>query len=44
MKSLAGTELDDAVELLYGQALLAEGSPVVDPARFNRLLTDLMLK
>jgi molecular chaperone HtpG len=44
MKSLAGTELDDAVELLYGQALLAEGSPVVDPARFNRLLTALMLK
>ena len=44
MKSLSGTELDDAVELLYGQALLAEGSPVVDPARFNRLLTALMLK
>ena len=44
MKSLAGTELDDAVELLYGQALLAEGSPVSDPARFNRLLTDLMLR
>ena len=44
MKGLSGAELDDAVELLYAQALLAEGSPVPDPARFNRLLTDLMLR
>lgn len=30
------------VELLHGQALLAEGSPVPDPARFARLVTELM--
>ena len=32
----------DAAELLYGSALLAEGSELPDPARFNSLLTDLM--
>jgi len=30
------------LELLHGQALLAEGSPVPDPARFARLVTELM--
>ncbi len=30
------------VELLHGQALLAEGSPVPDPARYARLVTELM--
>jgi molecular chaperone HtpG len=30
------------VELLHGQALLAEGSTVPDPARFARLVTELM--
>ena len=30
------------VELLHGQALLAEGSSVPDPARFARLVTELM--
>jgi molecular chaperone HtpG len=28
--------------MLYDQALLAEGSPVQDPARFARRLTQLM--
>jgi HSP90 family molecular chaperone len=28
--------------LLFDQALLAEGSPVEDPARFARRLTQLM--
>ena len=33
----------DYVALLHGQALLAEGSPLPDPARFARLVTDLMV-
>jgi molecular chaperone HtpG len=33
----------DYCELLYGQALLAEGSPLPDPARFARLVTELMV-
>ena len=40
---LEGDALKDAVELLYGQALVAEGSPVPDPARFGKLLVNLML-
>ena len=44
MKGLAGDDLKDAVELLYDQALIAEGSPIPDPARFTKLLTQLMLK
>ncbi len=44
MKDLSGDELKDAVELLYDQALIAEGSAVPDPARFTKLLTALMLK
>jgi molecular chaperone HtpG len=31
-------------ELLYGQALLAEGGPLPDPAAFSRRLTELMLQ
>jgi molecular chaperone HtpG len=31
-------------ELLFGYALLAEGSEIPDPARFNQLVVDLMLK
>ena len=38
-----GDALKDAVDLLYAQALVAEGSPVPDPARFGNLLTNLML-
>ena len=44
MKGLSGDELKDAVELLYDQALIAEGSAIPDPARFTKLLTSLMLK
>ena len=44
MKDLSGDGLKDAVELLYDQALIAEGSPVPDPGRFSKLLTSLMLK
>ena len=44
MKGLQGDDLKDAVELLYSQALIAEGSPVPDPARFGKLLVSLMMK
>ena len=44
MKDLKGDDLKDAVELLYSQALIAEGSPVPDPARFGKLLVSLMMK
>jgi molecular chaperone HtpG len=36
--------LADYAELLYGQAALAEGMQVPDPARFSRLVADLMVK
>ena len=44
MKDLKGDELKDAVDLVYAQALIAEGSPVVDPVRFTKLLTKMMMK
>ena len=44
IKGLEGDAQKDAVELLYDQALIAEGSPVADPARFGKLLVGLMLK
>ena len=44
LKGLTGDAQKDAVELLYDQALIAEGSPVADPARFGKLITDLMMK
>jgi molecular chaperone HtpG len=31
-------------ELLFGHALLAEGSEIAEPTRFNRLVVELMLK
>ena len=39
-----GQERSDAVELLYDAALIAEGSPVADGARFTKLMAALMLK
>ena len=44
VKGLEGAALDDAVTLLYDAALIAEGSPVTDGARFTKLLAALMLK
>ena len=44
MKTLEGDALKDAIDLVYSQALIAEGSPVPDPARFTQLLTKLMMK
>lgn len=34
----------DYARLLYGQALLAEGSPLPDPVDFARLVTELMVR
>jgi molecular chaperone HtpG len=45
LESLQGEDaFGDQVFLLYGNALLSEGGEIPDPARFQRLLTDLMLK
>ena len=43
-KTLDGEDFADAVELLFDQALIAEGSPVPNPSRFAKLLTALMMK
>lgn len=42
-KEGSGERFGQFAELLHGQALLAEGSPLPDPARFARLVADLML-
>jgi len=36
--------LNDYVDLLYNQALLAEGSEIKDPVKFSKLISELMLK
>ncbi len=36
--------LADYADLLYGQALLAEGSPLPDPARYVKLIAELMTR
>lgn len=41
-ESPTAPELRDCARLLYGQALLAEGSALPDPAAFSRLVTELM--
>jgi molecular chaperone HtpG len=43
-RDAAGPELKDYARLLHGQALLAEGSPLADPAGFSKLVADLMAK
>lgn len=43
-KGLDGEAFADAVELLFDQALVAEGSPVPNPSRFAKLITALMMK
>ena len=40
----AGDAQADAVTLLYDSALIAEGSPVADGAKFSKLVAELMLK
>jgi molecular chaperone HtpG len=39
-----GPALKDYARLLYGQALLAEGSPLPDPAGYGRLIAELMAR
>jgi molecular chaperone HtpG len=41
-KGEGGAALAESIELLYDQALLAEGSPIDDPARMARRLTKLL--
>jgi molecular chaperone HtpG len=36
--------LGDYAQVLYGQALLAEGGALPDPAQFSKLVTDLLVK
>jgi molecular chaperone HtpG len=36
--------IEEYAELLLGYALLAEGSEIPEPAKFNRLVVELMLK
>ena len=38
------TELADYADLLYGQALLAEGGQLKDPGKFAKLVADVMVK
>jgi len=40
----ADPKLADYCELLLDQALLTEGSPIKDPLRFTRLISELMVK
>ena len=42
-KDKANPRLGDYCDLLYDQALLTEGSPITDPLRFTRLVTELMV-
>jgi len=42
-KDKGNSKLDDYCELLYDQALLTEGSPVKDPLRFTKLISELMV-
>ena len=44
LRDMKGGEFSDAVALLYDSALIAEGSPVADGAKFAKLLAALMLK
>lgn len=38
------SRLGEYADLLYDQALLTEGSPIKDPLRFTRLVSELMVK
>jgi HSP90 family molecular chaperone len=42
-KDAKAAGVGDMVELLHGQALLAEGSPLPDPAKFAKLLSRMMV-
>ena len=36
-------KLNDYIELLYDQALITEGTPIKDPLKFNKLISELMV-
>jgi len=36
--------LDDYAQLIYGQAVLAEGGDLPNPGKFSKLVADLMVK
>ena len=38
------SRIQEAAELLHGQAILAEGGQLPDPARFSKLVSDLLVK
>ncbi len=42
-KDRGNSKLADYCELLYDQALLTEGSPITDPLKFTRLISELMV-
>jgi molecular chaperone HtpG len=42
-KDKENSRLADYCELLFDQALLTEGSPITDPLRFTRLVSELMV-
>jgi molecular chaperone HtpG len=42
-KEKESPRLADYCELLFDQALLTEGSPIKDPLRFTRLVSELMV-
>jgi molecular chaperone HtpG len=42
-KNKEDAKLADYCELLYDQALLTEGSPIKDPLRFSKLVSELMV-
>lgn len=44
MQTLAEDQIKNWSEILYNQALLAEGSPLPNPAHYTRLISDLMMK
>jgi molecular chaperone HtpG len=43
-QSAADARLLDYADLLYDQALLTEGSPIKDPLKFTKLVSELMVK
>jgi molecular chaperone HtpG len=43
-KDKESERLGDYVDLLYGQALILEGSPVKAPQSFARIVSDLMME
>jgi molecular chaperone HtpG len=43
-RDATASPIKDYAQLLFGQALLAEGSPLPDPAAYGKLVAELMVK